>query len=119
MTVTAQMKLARMSPKKVREVARTLRGRPAAEAAEWLKFVPRKSARLLEQTLRQAMSNAENNHNLASDSLFVDTVMVDEGPAFRRFRPSARGSAHPYRKRTCHIRVVLTDEAPAAKETEA
>lgn len=115
MNVTATTRAARMAPQKVRDVARTLRGRQAVEAAEWLRFVPRKSAKLIEKTLRSALANAENNHNLSSDSLYIDTVIVEQGPAFRRFRPVARGSAHPYRKRTSHIRVTLTDEAPAAK----
>lgn len=113
MEVNALTRFARMSPKKVREVARTIQGLPASEAAERLKFVPRKSARLLAKTLQSAIANAENNHHLASDDLIVHRALVDEGPSFRRFRPAARGSAHPYKKRTSHIRIVLTDEHSA------
>jgi len=109
MEVQALTKYARMSPKKVREVARTIQGQPAQEALEKLRFIPRKSARLLAKTLQSAVANAENNHNLASHELIVAKAWVEEGPAFKRFRPAARGSAHPIRKRTSHLRVVLTD----------
>jgi len=110
MEVQALTKYARMSPKKVREVAREIQGRPAAEALDLLKFIPRKSARLIAKTLTSAVANAENNHNLSSDALTVKRALIEEGPAFRRFQPVARGSAHPIRKRTSHIRIILSDE---------
>lgn len=116
MEVLALTKYARMSPKKVREVAREIQGLPANEAMDLLKFIPRKSARLIAKTLASAIANAENNHSLSSDDLVVKSAIIEEGPAFRRFKPVARGSAHPIRKRTSHIRIILTDEvaAPAA-----
>jgi len=107
MEVQALTKYARMSPKKVREVAREIQGRPAPEALELLNFIPRKSARLLAKTLASAIANAENNHNLPADGLVLKRVMIEQGPAFRRFRPAARGAAHPYLKRTSHIRIIL------------
>lgn len=110
MEVTALTKYARMSPKKVREVAREIQGRPATEAFELLQFIPRKSARLIRKTLASAIANAENNHNLSSDDLIVKRCLIEEGPAFRRFRPVGRGSAHPFKKRTSHIRIILSSE---------
>lgn len=110
MEVQALTKYARMSPKKVREVAREIQGRPVPEALDLLRFIPRKSARLIHKTLSSAVANAENNHNLSSDDLTVKLCLVEEGPGLRRFIPVARGSAHPIRKRMSHIRVVLTDE---------
>ncbi|WP_309399102.1 50S ribosomal protein L22 [Cerasicoccus maritimus] len=114
MEVLALTKYARMSPKKVREVAREIQGLPANEAMDLLKFIPRKSARLLSKTLASAIANAENNHNLSSDDLVIKSAIIEEGPAFRRFQPVARGSAHPLRKRTSHIRIILTDEVTEA-----
>lgn len=111
MEVQALTKYTRMSPKKVREITREIQGRRAADALNVLQFIPRKSARLVEKTLKSAVANAENNHNLPSDGLHVKTAVVEEGPAFKRFRPAARGSAHPIRKRTSHIRIVLSDSA--------
>ncbi len=111
MEVQAYTKYARMSPRKVRDITRAIQGRKAAEAVEILRFIPRKSARLVTKTLQSAIANAENNNNLSSDALTIRKAVVETGPAFRRFRPVARGSAHPYRKPTSHIRIVLTDEA--------
>lgn len=115
MEVTSLTRFARMSPPKVRDITRVIQGRPAGEALELLRFVPRKSAFLVRKTLQSAIANAENNHNLNSDALTVVSATVEEGPAFRRFKPVARGSAHPYKKRTSHIRITLSDEAPAPR----
>lgn len=110
MQVQAYTKYARMSPRKVRDITRAIQGRNAAEAAEILAFIPRKSARLVRKTLQSAIANAENNNNLSADALTITRAVVEQGPAFKRFRPVARGSAHPYSKSTSHIRIVLSDE---------
>jgi len=110
MEVKALTKFARMSDKKVREITKNLRGLNAATALETLKLVPRKSAKLVAKTLASAIANAENNNGLAAANLTITTATVDQGIAFRRFRPVARGSAHPIRKRTSHITIVLSDE---------
>jgi len=95
MEVQALTRNARMSPKKVREVARTIQGRNANDAVEYLALVPRKSARLIVKTLKSAIANAENNANLASD--------------LKRFKAGPRGTAMPRRKKMAHIRIVLSD----------
>jgi|TARA_Y100001934_G_scaffold272144_1_gene359894 large subunit ribosomal protein L22 len=109
MEIKATSKYMRISPKKAREVARILPGRTAGEGVELLKFIPRKAARMLDKTLRSAMANAENNANLSAEELIIRDAIVEQGPALRRFRPCARGSAHPYKKRMSHFRIVLTD----------
>lgn len=111
MEVKAYSKYLRISPKKAREVARVLPGRTAAEGVNLLKFIPRKAARMLTKTLQSAMANAENNANLAADNLIIREAIVEEGPALRRFRPCARGSAHPYKKRMSHFRIILSDNS--------
>jgi large subunit ribosomal protein L22 len=65
---------------------------------------------LIAKTLKSAVANAENNNNLRADKLVVQEATVGEGPTFKRFQPKARGSAGPIRKRTSHIRIILTDE---------
>lgn len=110
MEIQAYTKFARMSPKKVRDVAREIQGRNASEAMDLLRFIPRKSARLLSKTLASAIANAENNNNLVADNLIISKAVVEEGPALKRFRPVSRGSAHPFKKRLSHIRIVLTEE---------
>jgi len=109
MEVQALTRNARMSPKKVREVARTIQGRNANDAVEYLALVPRKSARLIVKTLKSAIANAENNANLASDSLVVKRAVVECGSVLKRFKAGPRGTAMPRRKKMAHIRIVLSD----------
>lgn len=86
-----------------------IQGKSAAAALELLRAVPRKSARLIEKTLRSAIANATNNFKLAADVLRVKEAVANEGPRLKRFQPKARGSAGPILKRTSHIQIVLTD----------
>jgi large subunit ribosomal protein L22 len=109
MDVLATTKYARMSPAKVGEVTRLIHGKGAAEALELLRVIPRKSARLIEKTLKSAIANATNNAKLAADVLVVKEAVANEGPRLKRFQPKARGSAGPIIKRLSHIRIVLTD----------
>ncbi len=109
MEVQALTRYARMSPTKMREVARTIQGRPAAEAVEFLSLVPRKSARLIAKTLKSAIANAENNRNLSADSLTVRSAVIENGPVLKRFKAGARGTAMPRRKKMSHIRIILSD----------
>ena len=109
MEVKAIYRNARMSPKKVMEVTRVIQGRTAGEALQLLKFIPRKSASLVRETLASAVANAEHNYNLPGENMVIKLAVAEMGPAFRRFRPASRGSAHPYRKRTSHIRIILAE----------
>ncbi|OAI42628.1 hypothetical protein AYO41_03905 [Verrucomicrobia bacterium SCGC AG-212-E04] len=103
-------KYARMSPYKVRELTREIQGLPASEALDIINFSPLKAARLVGQTLRSAIANAENNHQMAVAKLMIKEATVGEGPTLKRIMPRARGSASPIRKRTSHIKIILTDE---------
>ena len=111
-TARAEMKYARMSAFKIRDIARAMRGLTVKEADARLSFAPQKSARLLLQTLRSAVANGENNHSIPADKLKVHEVMVGEGATLHRFQPKARGSAGPIRKRTSHIRITLRELTP-------
>lgn len=101
---------ARISAFKAREVTRAIQGLPVAAALDVLAFTPRKAAPMIAKTLKSAVANAENNNNLRVDKLVVQEATVGEGPTFKRFQPKARGSAGPIRKRTSHIRIIVTDE---------
>ena len=109
MEITALTRYARMSPKKMREVVRTVQGRKAPEAVQYLLLIPRKSARLIAKTLQSAIANAENNANLSADSLIVKSAVIENGPVLKRFKAGARGTAMPRRKKMSHIRIVLSD----------
>lgn len=110
MNVTSTYRYARISPFKAREVTREIQGLPVAAALDIVAFSPKKAAALVAKTLKSAVANAENNANLRAEGLVVREAVVGEGPTFKRFQPRARGSAGPIRKRTSHIRIVLTDE---------
>lgn len=110
MQVQAITKNVHMSPQKVREVVRQIQGLPALQAAATLKYVPRKSARLVEKTLRSAIANAENNAKLKPETLKVREAVAQTAMRLKRFTPKARGSAGPIIKRYSHIKIVLSDE---------
>jgi large subunit ribosomal protein L22 len=109
--VRAQAKYVRMSPRKARLVAEHIRGRSVPEARAVLAFTSREAAGVLQKVLQSAVSNAEANHGIAEDRLYVKTTHVDGGPVMKRWRARARGRVARIRKRTCHITVTLA-EAP-------
>jgi len=111
MEVQALTRNAKMSPKKVREVAREIQGMRAPEALELVTLIPRKSARLIAKTLKSAIANAENNNNLSADKLIVFRAVIENGPVLKRFKAGAKGSAMPRRKKMSHIRIVLSEAA--------
>src|SRR5215218_1885774 len=110
MQIRAIYRGARISAFKCREVTREIQGLPVARALDILTFTPRKAARLVEKTLKSAIANAENNNDLRADRLVVQEAVVGEGMTIKRFQPKARGSAGPIRKRTSHIRIIVSDE---------
>ena len=110
MNVISTYKYARISAFKAREVTREIQGLPVSAALDLLAFTPRKAAALISKTLKSAIANAENNNNLRAEALVVREAVVGEGPTLKRFTPKARGSAGPIRKRTAHIRIIVTDE---------
>lgn len=120
MDVTSTYRYARISARKARDVAREIQGLPVSEALDILNFTPRKGAFLFSKTMKTALADAENNFELSVEGLYVKSAVVGEGPTFKRFKPRARGSAAPIRKRTAHLTVVLSDEGgPQAKDKSA
>lgn len=109
MEVTATSRFMRMAPSKARDFARALTGKPAAVALQMTQFSRRKAAQVIGKTLKSALANAENNHELSVDHLTVKSAVIGDGPRQKRFWPRSRGMAKPILKRMCHIRVVLTD----------
>src|SRR5438034_10891924 len=89
--VRAVAKWVRMSPRKARLVAEHIRGRSVPEARTVLAFTPRAAARELEKVLRSAIANAEANHGLIGDELYVIAATVDEGPTLKRRSALTRG----------------------------
>jgi large subunit ribosomal protein L22 len=113
--VRAEAKWVRTSPRKARLVVEHIRGRSVPEARTVLAFTTRAAARDVEKVLRSAIANAEANHGLVGDDLYVSAAYVDEGPTLKRWRARARGRAARIHKPTCHITVKVAPLAVAAK----
>jgi len=107
-----------MSPRKARLVAEHIRGRSVPEARAVLAFTSREAAGVLQKVLQSAVSNAEANHGIAEDRLYVKATYVDGGPVMKRWRARARGRVARIRKRTCHITVQLAERPQAAPTVE-
>lgn len=118
MEVKAIYRYARISPLKARDVARAVQGLPVSNALDMLQFTPKKAAFLIGKTLKSAVANAENNHDLSADDLIVKEATVNEGPAFKRWKARARGGAAPIIKRTAHISIILSDEGAQLRAEE-
>ena len=104
----AQVRYARMSASKAREVLDLIRGLPVAEAADVLRFTERGASDVVARCLASAVANAEHNDELDGDSLYVAACFADEGPTLKRWRPRARGRATRIRKRMCHITIIVS-----------
>ncbi len=98
----------RVSPYKVRQVLDLVRGVPADRADEILRFCERDAATVVGKLLASAVANAEHDHALVGDELFVSACFADEGPTLKRWRPRARGRATRIRKRTCHVTLIVS-----------
>jgi large subunit ribosomal protein L22 len=109
MDYKAIFRYADMSAQKIRPFATLVRGRPADEALELLRFIPNKGARLLEQVIKSALGNAEDRGARDVDDLVVVESRVDGGPMMKRIMPRARGTAFPIKRRYAHIHVTLSD----------
>ncbi|HAO22056.1 MAG: 50S ribosomal protein L22 [Desulfobacteraceae bacterium IS3] len=111
MEVRALLRYARISPQKVRKIVGAVKGKPVQKGLEILKFLPQKSAGLLEKIVRSAVANADQNANLDVDSLVIQNITADQGPVQKRFMARARGRGTRIVKRTSHITVVLAEGA--------
>jgi large subunit ribosomal protein L22 len=109
MPYRASHRFARISPTKVRPVARLIRGRYADEALEALRYMPKRGARMLEKVLRSALGNAEDQGVRRVENLVIMEARVDNGPMFKRLQPRARGMAFLVRHRYSHIHVVVEE----------
>ena len=107
MRVSATAKYIRRSTRKTRLVTQAIVGRPVEEASAILQFMPQGAARDVAKVLKSAAANAENNHDLAIDELFVAEAIANEGPTIKRWRPRAQGRAFPIHKPMTHVTVVV------------
>lgn len=111
MNVRAKAKFVGTSPRKIGLVAALIRGKKVDEARTVLNNTHKRATDPVGKVLNSAIANAENNFNLSSKNLVVESVLVGPGPTLKRFRPRAQGRAASILKRTSHITVVLKDSS--------
>lgn len=118
MIARALERYVRMSPRKVRYVMDTLRGRTVAEALHLLSAMNRRAAKAVRKAVEAAFANARvKDPTLTETSLVISRMTADGGPPWKRFRPAAFGRAVPILKRTSHITVEL--DRPGARNGSA
>ena len=106
---SAKLSYARISSRKVKAVIDLIRNKNAGEALAILKLTPKAASELVEKLLKSAIANAENNHGMDAEKLYVAEIYANQGPTLKRVRPRAQGRAFRIRKRTSHITVVLKE----------
>ncbi len=110
----AMARLLRVSPQKLNLVAELIRGKPADKALAELTFSRRRIAVSVKQVLESAIANAENNHQLDVDRLYVKEAFVGKSLVMKRFRPRARGRTGKIMKPFSRITIVVGEREEAA-----
>jgi large subunit ribosomal protein L22 len=105
----------RASPRKLKLVVDLVRGKKLYEGLKQLEFMAQAAARPITKLLRSAEANAKNNHKFSDGELWISRFEVGQGPVLKRWRPAARGSAHPIRRPMAHLKLVLSDIKPKTK----
>jgi large subunit ribosomal protein L22 len=111
MEAKAQQKFILMSPRKVRRVINTIRGKKVTEAYQILRLMPYAASSVVLKKLIEAVSNAQVKFGVGPDSLVVSTVFADEGPAYVRFKPRAQGRIYRREKQTTHLTICVKQVA--------
>lgn len=102
-------KYLRVPPQKARLVAALVRGKDANDATALLKHTTNKSAKMIDKTIKSAISNMTSAGKVNVDDLYVKEICVDAGPIIKRFTSRAMGRGTRVNKRTSHITVVLEE----------
>ena len=110
MEARAILRNVRIAPRKVKVVCDLIRGKSAAEANAIMMNTPKAASEILVKLLKSAVANAENNHNMDPEKLYVAEVSVSPGPVLKRIRPRSHGRAFRILKRTSHITLVLKEK---------
>lgn len=111
MQSTAISRFNRVSARKARLVADVVRGMGVEQAVHALELMPKKAAPIIQKTILSALANAkqlDESAGLSDEDFVVSEIRVDEGPTLKRIRARAQGRAFRVRKRTSHIKVILS-----------
>ena len=105
----ASHKFARISDRKARIVLEEVKGKGVIQAQALLQYSPRYGAYLIGKILKSAMANAEENHSLDVNELYIEEAIANQGPTLKRIQPRAKGRAYRINKRTSHITIILNE----------
>jgi large subunit ribosomal protein L22 len=110
-TFVARHRFARLTARKARLAADLIRGKDVNQAMEILQFSPKRSSAFLLKVLKSATANASQDEDVNVNRLYVSECRADDGPLHGRlrWRPGPQGRAMPYRKRTSHLTVVVSE----------
>ena len=111
MEAKAHLKYLRISPRKVKILCDLIRGKDAKTACVYIMQTPKAASEPMLKLLKSAMANAENNHGLDVDKLYVSTAVANPGPVLKRGRPRAKGRYTRILKRTTHITIGVSEKA--------
>lgn len=119
MQVRAQSKNVKISPRKVRLVADAVKNHDIDKALAYLSLIEKRASGPIKKTIESAVANAVNNNNVSRGDLQIAEITVGEGIAYKRYHYAARGRIRPYKRRTSHVRVVLSTKDSAAVPVQA
>ena len=105
----AEVNYVRISPRKVKVVIDLIRNKPVGDALAILKHTPKAASEIVEKLLLSAMANAENNHSMDVEKLYVAEIYSNAGPMLKRIRARAQGRAFRILKRTSHTTIILKE----------
>ncbi len=105
----ATVSYARVSVQKACFVLDAIRGKDVQTALGIVRYNPRYASTVIEKLLRSAVANAENNHGMNPENLFVEECYAGKGPTLKRIRPRAQGRAYRIEHRLSNITVVLNE----------
>ena len=110
MEARAHLRYARISPRKVSIVLDLIRNQPLDKALAILQYTTKAACEPLLKLVKSAAANAETNHNMDKNNLYVAECFVTPGPTLKRIMPRAQGRAYRILKRTSHVTVVLKEK---------
>ncbi len=107
-------RMIRVSPRKLNLVAELIRGMEASKALAQLAFNRKGIAPEVRKVLESAIANAENNHDLDVDRLYVAEASVGKALVMKRYSPRARGRVNTIRKPFSRLRIVVRERPEEA-----
>jgi len=111
MEYTAVAKNIKISPRKMRLVVDSIRKHELSDALVFLSLMNKRAAMPVAKAIKSAIANAKNVAQTEKDTLTIKEIMIGEGIRYKRYHYAGRGRMRPYKKRTSHITVVLTEKA--------